>query len=99
LHCSNLERVTLPVELGAIGRGAFDDCSKLTTVICHAVTPPEWYKEDDGSSWGSSDSGYCFFNYATRSSLSIYVPEDSVPDYKSNTDWSLFKDGIFKIEE
>jgi hypothetical protein len=97
--CSNLERVTLSAELGFIGRNAFTSCSKLTTVICHAVTPPKWYKEDGNTSDSSTDPQYCFFNYTTRDSLSIYVPEDSVPDYKSNTDWSLFKDGIFKIEE
>jgi hypothetical protein len=98
--CGMLAQITLPASLEIIGRAAFRQCSSLTTVTCHAVNPPVWYKENDGSSISSSEPNVGQIFAGVPAALNIYVPAASVQQYKDNADWnptSSFTNRIFAI--
>ena len=84
LNCKALNEVILPSTLKEIGERAFDGCSSLATLLCNTSVPP------------------VLGNNALRntaSSLSIYVPDDSVEAYKSATNWSAYADQIKPLSE
>lgn len=68
-----LETVTIPDSVDTIGDGAFENCSSLTSLTVKATYPP------------TLGSGV-FTN--TNSNLVIYVPAESVNDYKAASGWS-----------
>ncbi len=74
--CSFSE-VVLPSTLKSLCYIAFFNCSKITTVVCYALEPP------------TETFGWAFTSTAQEL---LYVPEEAVETYKSNSLWGSFKD-------
>ena len=72
MNCSLLTSVTIGSGVKSIGNNAFSYCDKLESFTCYATNPP---------TLGSA----AFYN--TKSSLVIYVPQNSVASYKNATGW------------
>ena len=75
-HCTSLKSVTIPNSVTKIQRNAFHDCSALTTVICKAVQVPECQQ-------------HIFYNMPLSEAI-LYVPEESIDEYKSAVYWKDF---------
>ena len=75
-HCTSLKSVTLSNSITQIQRDAFRDCTALTTVVCEAVQVPDCQHN-------------IFFN-VPQSAATLYVPEESLEDYKSAIYWKDF---------
>ena len=84
LYCSSLTSITIPNSVTSIGRGAFAFCSSLTTIICEATNVPELAQS-------------VFYNLPLASAT-LYVPAESLEDYKSAWQWKDFGT-IQSIEE
>ena len=67
-----------------IAYGAFAKCESLTTVICHAVVVPSLDR------W--------VFDEVPTSSAVLYVPAESMDDYKAADQWKEFGT-ILPLEE
>ena len=78
-YCSTIATVTIPALVERMGISTFEHCSSLRTVYCYPTVPP--------SGNGSSDSGF----FTGCSSLTIYVPAESVSAYRSHIDWQYWK--------
>lgn len=77
-YCENLASVTIPESVSSIGDNAFS-CANLTKIYCKAKTPPV----------GSSDM---FSDNAPN--RVIYVPRNSVKEYKLARFWSDYASSI-----
>ena len=77
--CTEMKSVVLPATLKTIGYDAFWYCQQLTTITINAVNPPALVNNP--------------FR-ATRIEK-IYVPKNSVEQYKRATFWSAFSDKIY----
>jgi len=77
--CTEMKSVVLPATLKTIGYDAFGYCQQLKTVTINAVNPPALVNNP--------------FR-ATRIEK-IYVPKNSVEQYKRATFWSAFSDKIY----
>ena len=75
-HCTSLKSINLPQSITQIQRDAFRDCTALTTVVCEAVLVPDCQHN-------------IFFN-VPQSAATLYVPEESLEDYKSAIYWKDF---------
>lgn len=73
--CSFSE-VVLPSTLTTLCHAAFHNCSKVTTVVCHATTPP-------AETYG--------WTFAYTNQEILYVPESVIDIYKANDLWGNFK--------
>ena len=81
--CSGVEEIILPATLSYIGYQSFSNALSLSTITCHATTPPAVDR-----------------NLANSISLTaIYVPENSVDDYKISVGWSKYADIIQAIPQ
>ena len=76
--CYSLTSVVIPSSVTTIGYEAFYYCSSLTSVYCKATTPPSL---SDGV-FKHYDNGY------VKIGCPIYVPAESVEEYKAATNWS-----------
>lgn len=81
--CPNLTKVEIPSVTTSIGY-SFHGCAYLTEVIVHAVAPP------------TLTSG-AFSN--AHSSMTIYVPDESVEAYKTASNWSTFADKMKPLSQ
>ena len=74
--CTSLTSITIPNSVTSIGMKAFNACTGLTYFTCEAVTPPEL--------------GTDVFMDVPCSSIPLYVPAQSVSDYKAAEQWKNF---------
>lgn len=75
-HCTSLKSVTLPNSITQIQRDAFRDCTALTTVVCEAVQVP--------------DCQHNIFANIPFLEATLYVPNESLEEYKSAIYWKDF---------
>lgn len=78
--CKNLESITLPENIRNISAAAFADCDNLTSIIIERVSPPDIEEN--------------IFENA-NSNLKIYVPSQSLNDYKNDDDWGAYSSFIY----
>ncbi len=80
--CKNLETITFGSGVTKIGYSALAGCTKLDSIYLRATTPPtlepHLFKDPDE---GVPD-------------VTIYVPMDSVDEYKTSESWKLYADHI-----
>ena len=81
--CSGLTSVTIPNSVTSIGDYTFSGCSNLTSITCEAVTPP---------SCGEN----VFYN--VPKTIPLYVPAESMDDYKAADQWKDFGNNILPIQ-
>ena len=81
--CENLSSITIPDSVTDIGEGAFDGCDNLQTVKIESTDPPSW----DPNVFDDAED------------CTIYVPKDSVDNYKNDPGWGQLADRIFPIPD
>ncbi len=74
--CSDLSSVTIPNSVTTIGSYAFADCSKLENVYCLTEQVP--YTNTNA------------FDKSYPENAMLYVPAESLNEYKTTEPWSLF---------
>jgi len=104
--CTSLTSVTLGNSVSAIGSGAFSNCTSLTSIdIPNSVTSIGDYAFSDCTSLTSVTLGNSLLSigdYAFSdcySLISIYVPDESLQYYKTETYLSNYADKIKPISE
>ena len=81
IGCESLTSVIISDSITEIGPQAFDYCASLTSVTIKAKNPPKITDK----------------TFTKNSGLQIYVPKNSVEDYK--TTWKYFTDYITAIDD
>ena len=81
-ECSGLTSVTISESVNSIGEYAFKDCPRLTKIICKAKTPPSF--EEDRASLYAHPAFDDFYK------PTLYVPAESIEDYKNAGYWKKF---------
>lgn len=76
-RCTGLTSVTIPNSVTCIEDYAFGDCSSLLTIICHAAEVPELV-------------GWNIFSNIPLSDATLYIPAESLEDYKAADQWKEF---------
>ena len=79
-HCDKLEKITIPASVTTFGDDAFGYCTNIETVYCKPIIPPI-----GGSSWFSSSLSW----------FTIFVPAESVFNYRTADGWSDYADDIY----
>jgi hypothetical protein len=89
--CTSLTKVELPANLRSMdGRGAFNNCPALATVILRGGTPPATTVTTNVNA---------FFGSVTEDKpLAIYVPDTAVSAYQAATGWSWYSARIVSVE-
>ena len=77
--CSSLTSMVLPAGLIYLGNNAFYNCSGITTFTCYAIIPPNSYPVAYMGTFDGIDK-----------SIPLYVPAQSVEQYKAAEGWSEF---------
>jgi hypothetical protein len=80
--CFSLTSVTIPNSVTSIGDYAFDGCTSLSSIVCEAITPPTCENS--------------VFN--NTNDCPIFVPSQSVDEYKAAEYWSSYADRIQAIQ-
>ena len=75
-ECEALTSITLPKSITSIGKQAFCHCSSLTSITCKSEIPPK------SEQWDIFEG--------VDMSIPVYVPAESVADYKNSWLWSDF---------
>lgn len=86
--CSNLTIAKLPSTLTVLAKRAFQNDTKLHTVVCYAVVPPEMTIVSLKDAFDGCSA-----------LTSIYVPDESVEAYKTATGWQSHATKIKPLSE
>lgn len=86
VSCSKLTKLDFPNTVTTIGGSALLNCHALTTLIFRSTTPPTIT-----SNTLTTGSGTL--------TIKIYVPDSSVNDYKTATNWSSWANYIYPLSE
>lgn len=76
-ECSSLKEMSLGAGLREIKRMAFWDCTSLSKITCASTTPPSAHSLS--------------FDSKTYDMADVYVPQESLDDYKNANTWKRFK--------
>ena len=82
--CSNLTRITIPSGVSELGDGIFTSCDLLMTVYCMPINPPKCVR-----------AGGWFGGSSVLSDIKIYVPMESVGNYKAADGWDDYANIIY----
>ena len=82
--CKELKKLTIGNRLTSIGQEAFYDCDELTSVTCSAITPPTAKKA---------------FEKEQCAKATLFVPNESINEYKNAVCWKDFNIKAFDGEE
>lgn len=74
--CTSLASVSVQRRLALIDDYAFGQCTALEKIVCEAETPPEC----TALAFSGVDAGAC----------RLYVPAESISDYRTAPGWSIF---------
>ena len=85
-NCYSLTNITIPNSVTSIGANAFDACRSLTTYV---------FERTAGITTIGGANTFTGINASTK----IYVPDDLVNDYKSDTNWSTYADYIYPLSD
>ena len=80
--CKKLTSLVIPSNISSIEDSAFNGCSGLTSITVDSTTPPTL-----GGTYVFEDTNNC----------PIYVPDDSVSEYKTASKWSEYASRIKPI--
>ena len=102
-ECYSLRSIYIPSSVKTIGRGAFESCDALTSItIPESVTTIEYCAFLNCSSLNrvyckrtTPPTGGSHMFLGASSSLKIYVPTESVSEYKSATYWKDYSSKIY----
>ena len=81
--CSKLSHVTIPSSVTLIGKRSFCNCDGLTNVYCKAITPPVL-----------GDNNVFCYSSGQLLRCKIYVPIESVSEYRMANKWNNLYDRI-----
>lgn len=76
-ECTNLKSITIPEELRYVVAGAFDRCDGLLSIRSLATVPPLLFQDA--------------FSSSVYDNAVLYVPAESVNDYKTADGWNQFR--------
>lgn len=82
-YCRSLTSVTLPSSITSIGFEPFNGCTGLTSITILATTPP------------AISYNHAFSN---TNNCPIYVPCDSLPLYRGDSNWGVYCDRLYPIQ-
>lgn len=91
---STITVVEIPATVNFIGVYAFSSCTALSTIRCHATTPPTLGTETMSLGLGKNLTFYPFDD-ALFNTLSPQVPDQEA--YKAATGWAKFTNGFNNI--
>ena len=74
---SKLKNVSIGKNVKKIGESAFESCSELTSMTCYCVHPPTCEERA--------------FYLVKQENIPLYVPIESVEEYKNTVPWCAFK--------
>ena len=80
-RCNKLTSLVIPSNISSIGNSAFNGCSGLTSITVNSTTPP---------TLGTSV-------FEDTNNCPIYVPDDSVSEFKTADKWSEYASRIKPI--
>lgn len=75
-YFASLSSIIIPSSVTTIELGAFDICRDLSSIICHATTPPSL----NGT----------IFSQVSKSACVLYVPTESISLYQNTDQWKDF---------
>ena len=76
LRCSSLTDLSLGAGIREIGENAFGGCTAIKKITCYALRTPI--------------SEFNSFDYDTYDNADVYVPQESLDDYKNDSVWKRF---------
>lgn len=82
--CSNLTMITIPSGVSELGDCIFTSCDLLMTVYCMPINPPKCVR-----------AGQWFGESSVLSDIKIYVPMESVGNYKAADGWDDYANIIY----
>lgn len=73
--CSNLKEIHIPESVTTIGNYTFWNCNSLSKIYCQPINPPICAR---------------LFNKAVYDVVRLFVPEESIADYRAHSEWGKF---------